>query len=395
MVERHLKQRILRLAGHFPVIAILGARQVGKTTLAKMLMGELGKKVVYLDLENPADLAKLDNAWYFFQTNQDSCLIIDEVQRRTELFPILRSAIDQFRKPARFILLGSASPELMRQSSETLAGRIVYTELTPFTFPEIHKISGQNFHWLCGGFPEPFLMTDSEIRKEWFTSFIRTYLERDLPALGLNTSALQLLRFVTMLAHTHGQILNKSNLAKALELSVPTISNHGDFLEKAFLIRTLRPYFVNLKKRLVKSSKVYIRDSGLLHHLLRIEDYNSLLGHPAVGHSWEGYVIEQIASTLGDKFEYHFYRTQDGAECDLLITEQFKPLACVEIKFTSTPKKTKSLTVAVQDLKTDKNFIVIPECLDPYPLDENVMVCSLEQFLRQFTNNHAAELQSQ
>jgi len=380
MIERQLKTRILKLVEHFPAVAILGARQVGKTTLAKMLMSELSKENRYLDLENPADLARLENPLAFFQANQDRCLIIDEIQRKPELFPILRSVIDQHRVPGRLILLGSANPVLIKLSSETLAGRIVYTELTPFHFLEIKKLANITNHWLFGGFPEPFLMTDKNIREEWFNAFIMTYIERDLPLMGLTTSSPSLLRFVTMLSHTHGQILNQSTYAKSLELSVPTIAKYLGYLESAFLIRRLHPFYKQVKKRLVKSPKVYLRDSGLLHHLHKINDYHKLLGHPLIGHSWEGYIIEQIISMLSNRYEYFFYRSQDGAECDLVITEKFNPVACVEIKFAAAPKKTKSITIAVQDIQASKNFVIIPDCSEPYPLDQRIQVCSLEQF---------------
>jgi hypothetical protein len=297
----------------------------------------------------------------------------------------LRSLIDQYRIPCRFILLGSANPSLIKLSSESLAGRIVYTELSPFNFLEIQHQASMTEHWLIGGFPEPFLMTDYEMRNEWFNAFIMTYIERDLPLLGLNTSATSLFRFVTMLSHTHGQIMNKSTFAKSLELSVPTISRYLNYLESAFLIRSLQPFYRQVKKRLVKSPKVYLRDSGLLHHLHKIIDYNRLLGHPLLGHSWEGYVIEQIISILGNQFEYFFYRSQDAAECDLVITEKFQPVACVEVKFTAAPKKTRSLAIAIKDIGTQKNFIIIPDCSEPYPLDEWLIVCGLEHFCKLFT----------
>ena len=384
MIQRQLKDRIQKLCGHFPAIAILGARQVGKTTLAKVMMEEMPKDTIYLDLENPSHLSRLENKLAFFNANVDRCIVIDEVQRMPDLFPVLRSVIDQKREPCRFILLGSASPELTHLSSETLAGRIVYTELTPFVYKEIQGQASLQTHWLRGGFPEPFLTNDDEIREEWFNSFIMTYVERELPSLGLSTSSKNLVRFFSMLSHTHGQLLNRTTYAKSLELSVPVISNYLHYLENAFIIRTLQPFHINIKKRLSKTPKVFIRDSGLLHNQLKIMDYNTLLGHPGVGHSWEGYVIEQIISTLGSKYEYFFYRTQDGAECDLVVCEKYIPLACVEVKFTSTPKKTKSLTTAINDIKTEKNFIVIPDCETPYPLDDNLTVCCLQTIFEEF-----------
>jgi predicted AAA+ superfamily ATPase len=381
MVKRLVHERIKKLAAHFPVVSIIGPRQVGKTTLAKMIKNDLPRETIYLDLENPADQSALTNALAYFIASQDKCIIIDEVQRRPDLFPILRSVIDQHRVPARFLLLGSATPDLMHLSSETLAGRIVYVELTGFNFLEIVSSSSMTAHWLAGGFPEPFLQPEVSIRTEWFNAFIMTYIERDLPALGLNTVSQNLLRFITMVSHSHGQILNKSTFSKSLEVSVPTISNYLNYFELAFLIRLLKPYHMNLKKRLVKSPKVYLRDSGLLHHLQRIDNFDSLFKHPIIGLSWEGYVIEQIISILGNRFEYFYYRTQDGTECDLVITEKYHPLACAEVKYTSTPRMTKSLTTAIQDIKTQQNYIIAPDIPHAYPLSENVSVSSLVDFI--------------
>ena len=383
MIIRLLKNRILYLADHFPALAILGPRQVGKTTLAKIVQQKLPKECDYLDLENPLDFTKLENALQYFKLNQNKCIIIDEIQRMPELFPFLRSVIDTNRVPCRFLLLGSASPDLLKISSETLAGRIVYTELTPFNYYEIKNRVSLISHWMTGGFPEPFLLKDRTLKTEWFSSFMMTYIERDLPMLGLKTSSQNVLRLISMVAHSHGQLLNKSTFSKSLEISVPTIKNYLNYLENAFLIRQLQPYHVNIKKRLVKTPKLYLRDSGLLHHILRIEDFNMLTGHPVIGHSWEGYVIEQIISIYGNKFEYFYYRTQDGTECDLVITKSYIPVACIEIKYTSTPKTTKSLTIAIQDLKTEHNFLIIPGETSPFPLNTNITVCHLEHCLSQ------------
>lgn len=382
MIERQLKTRILKLISNIPSVAILGARQAGKTTLAKMIMPELKKETLYLDLENPVDIVKFENAVPFISANQEKCLIVDEVQRKPELFPILRSMIDQHRKPGRFLLLGSASPNLLKLSSETLAGRIVYTELTPFNALEIPQDAPTSRHWIYGGFPEPFLMQDDEIRQEWFNSFLITYIERDLRLLGLSPTSMNILKFVTMLAHSHGQLINRSTFARSLDVSVNSISSYLHYLENTFFIRNLPPFHKNLKKRLVKSPKIYVRDTGLLHHLLRIKDYNTLIGHPILGNSWEGYVIEQIISVLGNKFEYSFYRSQDGSECDLVISEKFTPIAAVEIKFSSAPKKSKGLTVALQDIQAPQNFIIVPDCAAAWPLAENLTVCNLKQFFQ-------------
>ncbi len=385
MIKRVLESKIKSELKHFPAVAILGARQTGKTTLAKMLMQMLPKKCFYLDLENPEDTAMLTNPPAFFRANADKCIILDEIQRMPELFPLLRSIIDEKREPARFIILGSASSELLFMSSETLAGRIAYEELTPFVYPEIKENISINEHWFNGGFPQPCLTRDDEFRQNWFKSFFTTYIERDLRLLGLNASPNYLSRFFLMVAHFNGNILNKSIFAKSLELKVSTISTYIQYFERAFLLRILPPWHYNLKKRLVKSPKIYVRDSGLLHYLLRIKNYNALLGNYVLGNSWEGYVIEQIISCLGSRFDYYYYRTQDGTECDLVITDNIKPLVCVEIKFTSTPRRTKSFSTTIQDLKTNKNYIIIPECRMLYHLSENITVCDLQQFLDNFS----------
>jgi predicted AAA+ superfamily ATPase len=292
--------------------------------------------------------------------------------------------IDENRKPGRFILLGSASPKLLFMSSETLTGRIVYLELSPLIFCEVKDIKSITDHWIFGGFPQPFLNDLPEFRKEWFKSFFTTYVERDLRLLGLNANPQSLSRFFMMLAHISGNILNKSNLSKSLELNQATISNYLSYFERAFLIRLLQPWYQNIKKRLVKSPKIYIRDSGLLHYLLNINDYNSILGNPIIGHSWEGYIIEQITGCLGDNYGYYFYRTQDGAECDLLITKGIVAVCTIEIKFTSAPRMNRSFTTCIEDLVTKTNFIIIPDCPQQFNLAENITVCSLEGFLKEF-----------
>lgn len=385
MISRILEKRILGLLTQFPCIAMLGPRQVGKTTLAKMLMEKMSNETVYIDLERPSAAAKLTDPELFFRTCEEKCVIIDEVQRKPELFPILRSAIDMKRDPGRFILLGSASPHLLMLSSESLAGRIVYTELTPLVIGELAPGEMRN-HWIRGGLPEPFLMPDDTMREEWFRSFVQSYLERDLQLLGLKTSADRLYRLWVMLAHCSGQLLNKSTLAKSLEISVPTTTTYLDFFEHAFLIRRLQPYFHNIRKRLVKSPKIYIRDSGITNHLLRIRDYDALLGNPKLGDLWEGYVVEQLISSLGETYEYFFYRTQHGAECDLVICSALKPVALAEIKFTSVPKRTRSLTIACEDIMAEKNFIIVPECVEAYPLDKDITVCTVQHLIEQLRN---------
>ena len=374
-MRRCSENEFLKLANLFPVVAILGARQVGKTTLAKQLMQKLKQKTIYLDLENPTDIAKLRNPTAFFELHKNNCVIIDEIQRRSDLFPILRWAIDSHRIPCRFIVLGSASPTLLASSSETLAGRILYKELTPFTLDEVGE-HNLHTHWLVGGFPEPFLSKDDFFRGKWYTSFIQTYIEREFAIIGLKTSVAKLSRFFTMLAHIHGHLLNKSTLAKSLDVSIGTIERYLSYMENAFLVRVLRPFFINLKKRLVKSPKVYIRDSGILHAMLDLRRMENLLSHPILGNSWEGYVIEQILSAF-PQYSSFFYRTQSGAECDLVLVKNTICEFAIEVKFSDSPRKSKSLTTALQDLKTKHNLLVVPFCDEPYPLDSKIVVCDL------------------
>lgn len=383
VIRRNLQTRINRLLEHFPAVAILGPRQIGKTTLAKSLIHDTKKKVIYLDLELPADISKLDNPQFFFENNQDSCIIIDEVQRRPDLFPVIRGVIDQHRVPARFIILGSASPELLKQSSESLAGRIIYTELTGLLIDEISGTHGMNDLWMHGGFPEPFTMHDTELTKDWFHLFILTYIERDLPFLGLSADPLLLNRLLQMLAHNHGMLLNLASYSRALGLSSPSVSKYIGFFENAFMLRLLTPWFANVKKRIIKSPKTYLRDSGILHHLHGISSINQIMGHTLLGNSWEGFVIEQIVNSSKPGIAASFYRTAEGAECDLILSRGLEILACIEIKFTDAPKTTKSFTTAVQDLACHNNYIIVPNCPESWLLKEDVTVCSLEWFIKE------------
>ena len=384
MIKRLLEKKILELLRQFPSVAILGPRQVGKTTLAKNLIQHIDKESLYLDLELPADINRLSNPQMLFEENKDRCVVIDEIQRMPGLFPVLRAVIDRHRIPGRFIILGSASPGVLRDSSETLAGRISYTELSPFLLPEVTGFSQGKKLWIRGGFPEPFLMEREEHLFEWFSSFIRTYVERELPVLGLRTNPVQLNRLLSMLAFNQGQILNISKLSKALGVSAPTVSRYIDYLDQSYFIRRLQPYFINIKKRLVKSPKIYIRDSGILHHILGLGNFNYVMGHPVAGESWEGFVIQQIISYYRKRFDYTFYRTQDGTECDLVISKGITVLACIEIKLSDAPRITKGFTISLRDLKPNDAFIIVPDCPEPYKLNENILISDLSGFFTLF-----------
>lgn len=378
-IKREIEDQILLLVKNFPSVAILGSRQVGKTTLAKSISAQLDKESVYLDLENPLDRAVLDHPLEFIQSVQNKTVVIDEIQRRPELFPVLRSAIDSNRMNGRFILLGSASKDLLLMSNESLAGRIVYNELTPFFFKEISTLSDFRVHWLKGGYPDAFLQSDDFVRSQWFKSFLSAYLERDLLMLGLGSSSNDVQRLFYMLASVHGNLLNYSSLANSIGLNVMTVRNIVSFFEKSFIIRILQPYYTNLGKRLVKTPKVYFRDSGIINYLLGLTSYEDILRHPMLGFLWEGYVIENMIDTLGDRYQYYFYRTADGTECDLLILEGTVCKAVIDVKFSPAPKNTKSMTTAIQDMKPIQAFFIVPECKIPYSIAQNLTVATQEQ----------------
>jgi len=367
----------------FPAVAIVGPRQVGKTSLARALEGRWSKPLAYLDLENPVDLNKLENPGLFLEPLADQTVVLDEVQRKPDLFPILRGIIDEDRKPGRFLLLGSASPDLLRDSSESLAGRVAYLELTPFSFWEIADRFDFRRHWYRGGFPESLLAPDDELSRAWRQNFIRTYLERDLPLLGLGADPLVVERLWRMLAHVSGSLLNLEMLARSLGINGTTVRRYVDFLEAAFLVRRLLPFHPNLKKRLVKTPKIYIRDTGILHQLLGINSFFDLSGHPAVGASWETYIVEQVASSLPEWAELHFYRTHGGAEADLVITRGGKPEIVCEIKYSTTPKPARGFHSVLEDLRPKKQFLICP-VEESYPLSEKLTVLSYRNIPEMF-----------
>jgi hypothetical protein len=332
-------------------------------------------------MQLPADMNKLSNPQIFFESNRDRCVIIDEVQRMPELFPVMRSLIDRYRVPGRFLILGSAGPELLNQSSESLAGRIAYTELTGLMISEVEKEGNILDLWINGGFPEPYLLQDPELRQEWYRSFMMTYIERDLPLLGLSANPMLLHRMLQMLANSQGSLLNLASFSRSLGISIPTVSRYLGFLQHGYIVRILQPWHSNVRKRLVKSPKTYIRDPGILHHLLGLGDLNALMGHPVLGGSWEGFVTEQIISHSSPTAGTYFYRTAEGAECDLVITRGLDIKACVEIKFSEAPAVTRGLTTAIRDLNCKRNFIIIPDCPQEYQLKDDIIVCSLPAFV--------------
>ncbi|MGI6571977.1 MAG: ATP-binding protein [Fermentimonas sp.] len=317
-LRRDIEPFVVENLNIFPAVEILGPRQCGKSTLVKMISAKI-EDFIYIDLQNMDDRNKLREPRLFFQANSHRTICMDEIQLMPELFSILRSEIDSNRRPGRFILLGSASRELIQKTSETLAGRVGLIELTPFTIKEAeqHNRFRLNTFWLRGGYPDSFLAQSDRGSILWRENFIRTYLERDIPRLGFQISALQLRRLLTMCAHNQGQLLHLSNLASSLGVTYQTVRRYIDLMEQTFVLRSLKPFAKNIKKRLVKSPKIYVRDSGLLHRLLKIDDFNTLLGNPVFGASWEGMVIENIISSLHD-CDFSFYRSATGDELDLI-----------------------------------------------------------------------------
>ena len=377
MIPRHthLRQLTDKLAD-FPIVAILGPRQVGKTTMARQLATLWQGPVRHFDLEDPDDQARLIDPAFVLRP-LTGLVVIDEIQTRPDLFPLLRVLADRQDMPARFLLLGSAAPELMRHAAESLAGRVVFHELEGLALDEIipgkPEVSAVDERWLRGGFPRALLAKSLSGSREWRDSFIRTYLERDLPQLGITLPALTLRRFWTMLAHYHGQTWNGSELARALGVSDKTVSRYLDILEGTYMAFRLAPWHTNLGKREVKVPKVYLADSGILHSLLGVGDQNSLLAHPKCGASWEGFIIrEVIRSTGARRGEAFFWGVHTGAELDLLIQQDGRRLG-FEIKLTNSPKVTPSMRSAYEVLGLDKLLVICHGAGDPWPLAEGII----------------------
>ncbi|NQU38667.1 MAG: ATP-binding protein [Lentisphaerae bacterium] len=359
--------------GFFPVTAIVGPRQCGKTTLAKVFM-EGVRSALYLDLERPSDLARLAEPETYLGAQRGRVVCLDEIQRAPDLFQVLRTLVDETGAPGQFLVLGSASPELLRQSSETLAGRIGYLELTPFSEKEVGA-EHQSELWIRGGFPRSFFAPSDHLSRAWRDNFIQTYLERDLPQLGVHIPAPTLRHFWEMCAHLQGELWNHAKVASALGVTGKTAAHYLTVLEQSYMLRRLPPTATNGKKRLVKSPRVYLRDSGLLHRILRIDTMDALCGHPVRGASWEGYVIEQIAAAVPDA-DLSFYRTSGGAEIDLLVRHANR-LTAIEIKASSAPHVERGFWSALEDLQPDDAWIAA-QIVEPFPLRQNVTVASVE-----------------
>lgn len=379
MKRERFVQEIKNQFNIHPICALLGPRQVGKTTLARMYIDEYFKKNASLfDLENPLDIARLQNPMLAFSAIEESIIVIDEIQLRPDLFPVLRVIVDEPGNNRKFLILGSASRDLIQQSSETLAGRIGYVELPPFS---LFEVDDSQKLWLRGGFPRSYLAHTQQDSFIWRQEYIRTFLERDIPSLGFNIPATHLRRFWIMLAHYHGQTINFSEIARSLMISDKTVRRYLDILVGTFMIRILQPWFENIAKRQVKSPKLYFRDSGILHTLLGLNAKSQLETYPRLGASWEGFALEEIIRFLGvSQEEAFFWATQADAELDLLLFKGGKRLG-FEFKYTDAPKTTKSMHSALKDLALDHLFIIYPGD-QMFPLAETITASGLTAFMR-------------
>lgn len=383
MFPRTIQVHIGELLGQFPAVALLGPRQVGKTTMAQDIAGETG--ALYLDLEHPADLAKLADPADYLSRHADKLVILDEIHRVPELFPVLRSMIDQAKRKGRraghYLLLGSASIDLLRQSSESLAGRLVRVELTGLTVAEVGRERMEDL-WLRGGFPDSLTAPDDACSARWREAFIRSYLERDIPQLGPRIAAETLRRFWSMLAHEHGGLLNAAQLARSLAVSGKTLASYIDLFVDLFLLRRLEPWHANSTKRLVKSPRIYLRDSGLLHHLLGLGTMEDLLGYSRMGTSWEGFAIENIIASLPEGARASFYRSAAGAEIDLVLDlpGHRKPWA-LEIKRGRSPKLERGFHHAREDVDPER-CLVVCATEEAFSLGDGIEAMGLPEALR-------------
>jgi len=389
MIQRRLENKIRESLQRSPSVALMGPRQVGKTTIALNISENIPS--IYLDLENTLDLERVRDITAFHEENREKLIILDEVQRKPEMFASLRGIIDKERrkgnKAGQFLFLGSASIDLLQQSSESLAGRIAYLELHGI---DVLEYTAQNSGlliqlWLRGGFPESLLAASDQDSLEWRRDFIKTYLERDIPQLGPRIPAQTLDRFWTMLAHNQGGVMNAAQLARNLEVSAVTVGRYLDLMVDLLLVRRLQPWTFNVGKRLVRAPKIYVRDSGVTHALLNISAYNDLLGHPVVGGSWEGFVIENLLSVAPSNALPFYYGTPGGAEIDLILEFSGNEKWAIEIKRSSAPSLSKGFHIACEDIKADRRYVVYSGN-ERFSMREGVIAIPLQDLMQELLN---------
>lgn len=387
LLQRQIESSVCDRLGQVPAVVLLGPRQVGKTTLARNIVSHWPGGAIYLDLERPADRRRLDDADAYLREHSGKLVVIDEIQRAPNLFEILRGIIDDRRaageRHGHFLLLGSAAIELMRQASETLAGRVAYLDLAPLMLNEILPAGlGADTLWLRGGFPESLLATSDAASLDWRRDFIRSYLERDVPMFAPRLPAETVGRLWTMLAHQQGAQFNQARLAASLGVSAPAVSRYVDLLVDLKLVRRLLPWNGHLGKRLVKSPKLYIRDSGLVHALLELESRDAVLGHPVAGASWEGMVIENLIEAAGERRRASFFRTADGAEIDLVLERGGQAELAIEIKRSSAPSPARGFAIACDDLGITERYLVYPGT-ERFPLRHDAQAIGLDELMQQ------------
>lgn len=376
MITRKAEIDLARYLKYFPAVGVIGPRQCGKSTLVQSFL-KSKKKSLYLDLEDPDDRARLTNPTLFFSEHKDHLICLDEVQFMPDIFSVLRGIIDRNKRNGQFILLGSASPEMLRQSAESLAGRIHYIDLSPFTLAEMERDKKGLITklWLRGGFPKSFLARKEDISFIWRKNFIRTFLERDLSNFGVATSAEAMRRFWMMCAHLHGQVLNFSNFGNSLGVTHPTVKTYADIMTGTFMLQKLEPFRANIQKRISKTPKIYLTDSGILHALLNIQSMSELLGHPVAGFSWEGFVLAQLRGSLTD-WEIYYLTTADHAEIDFILKRGHRIVA-VETKLSKAPSVSRGFHVLMNDLKIKEGYVVAP--VDkPFPLNDKTQVVNIQ-----------------
>ena len=387
-IKRYLTQKVVGALESTPAVALIGPRQVGKTTLALELAKSADKPTIRLDMESPSDLAKLDDPQAYLSRFSNTLVVIDEIQRKPELFPLLRTIIDSRiqsgERASQFLILGSASPDLLRQSSESLAGRIRYLELSPFSVAEAIEqprvFSDFDCLWLRGGFPKSFLADSDHESWNWRNDFIRTYAERDIPQLGIRIPSTTIRSFWSMLAWSNAQQINYSTLGSSLGVTHNTAKNYLHVLISSFVARLLPPWSKNSRKRLVKSPKLYLRDTGLTHSLLLINSMDALYGHPAIGASWEAFVVENILRELPNTWVSSYYRTRAGAEIDLVLEGPSRQVRAIEIKRSTSPKASRGFHQACDDINVTEKFVIY-NGMERYPMAGNTEAIGLKEFI--------------